>query len=596
MRTVARILLPVAALAVAASAAVGQGLPGKKLIEYGWDVPYPDYIRQHIREMEQRPFDGLIFRLKDNNHAFDTRPWAEADLRPQFDDLAAIEWGKFTDNFLMLYAANQWGMDWFSDDQWAVIEANARLSSRAARAGRCAGVCFDAEPYGANPWAFAAREGGPSFAETYAKVRQRGAQFMRALQGGYPNMKLFTLFEFTFLGHGLTDPSFERRMEILQNDGYGLYAAFINGMLEAAAPDVVLIDGNEAAYYYTTVESYFRAYHLMRQQALGLVAPELWDRFHRHQRAGMAVYFDQLMDTRTPPEQFLGHYLSPEDRLKWMENNVYWALHTCDEYTWYYSEKMNWWTGEFPEGLDTALQSARDKIARGQPLGFSVDAMLKEAERQKTEAVQARIEHRSTAIGALPAGAARPVPDGDLSDAAWAGVTPLEPFVLNASRGDQREPAAATVARVAYDDEALYLAFECGEPKTEAIQIGGGGRDSDLWYGDTVELFFSRGPGPTPYTHFIVNPASMQWDAESVEGGTDSVGWSAEWQSGARIGDASWTAEFVIPWDALGGKPGAGETRKANVCRARIPERELSTWSTVVDGFVEPLCFGEWMF
>jgi len=593
---VARILLPVVALAVAASAAVGQGLPQKKLIEYGWDVPYPDYIRQNIREMERRPFDGLIFRLRDYNHAFDTRPWPEADLQPQLEDLAAIEWGKFTDNFLMLYAANQWGMDWFNDDQWAVIEANARLSSRAARAARCVGLCFDPEPYGENPWAFVAKEGGPSFAETYAQVRKRGAQFVRALQGGYPGMKLLTLFEFTFLGHGLTDPSFERRMEVLRNDGYGLYPAFINGMIEAAAPDVVLIDGNESAYYYTAVESYFRAYHLMRQQALGLVAPELWDRFHGHQRAGMAVYFDQLMDTRTPPEQFLAHYLSPEDRLRWMEHNVYWALYTCDEYTWYYSEKMNWWTGEFPDGLDTALQSARDKITRGQPLGFSVDAMLREAERQRAEAVQARIERRSTTVRPLPAGAAKPVPDGDLSDPVWGDVPPLEPFLLNASHGDDRQPGAATIARVAHDDEALYLAVECSEPRIEAIRIGGGGRDSDLWYGDTVELFLSRTAQPTPYAHFILNPANVQWDAESAEGGPDSAGWNAEWQSGTRIGDTAWTAELVIPWTALGGKPEPGETRRANVCRARIPDRELSAWSTVVDGFVEPMCFGEWAF
>lgn len=79
-----------------------QQRPVKKLIEYGWDVPYPDQVRKEIRGMETKPFDGIIFRLREWNHAFDPRPWDEARLKPQLDDLAAIEWKTFTDNFLCL--------------------------------------------------------------------------------------------------------------------------------------------------------------------------------------------------------------------------------------------------------------------------------------------------------------------------------------------------------------------------------------------------------------------------------------------------------------------------------------------------------------
>ena len=47
-----------------ASLAAAQDRPAKKLLEYGWDVPYPDYLRAHIKDMEKKPFDGLLFRLK----------------------------------------------------------------------------------------------------------------------------------------------------------------------------------------------------------------------------------------------------------------------------------------------------------------------------------------------------------------------------------------------------------------------------------------------------------------------------------------------------------------------------------------------------
>ena len=36
----------------------------KKLIQYGWGIPTPEFIRKNIRAMEKRPFDGLIFQLR----------------------------------------------------------------------------------------------------------------------------------------------------------------------------------------------------------------------------------------------------------------------------------------------------------------------------------------------------------------------------------------------------------------------------------------------------------------------------------------------------------------------------------------------------
>jgi hypothetical protein len=131
----------------------------KKIIEYGWDVPYPDFVRDNIRAMEKRPFEGIIFRTKGFDHVFDVRPWSKADLQPQLDTLGQIQWQKFTDNLLTLYAANRWKMDWFSDDQWKVIVENLKLFSLAVKSGNCVGVCFDPEPYGENPWAYPGRTG-----------------------------------------------------------------------------------------------------------------------------------------------------------------------------------------------------------------------------------------------------------------------------------------------------------------------------------------------------------------------------------------------------------------------------------------------------
>ncbi len=391
-----------AAFVLGALSGVAQNLPKKKLIEFGWDVPSPEFVRDHIRGMETRPFEGIIFRTKEYNHAFDTRPWTNAVFKPDMEALAAIKWGKFTDNFLTLYAANNWKMNWFDDSQWTVIEANMRLFSKAAKAGKCVGVCFDNEPYGDDPWVFTGKYPGKSFDEVAAKVRARGAQFMRALQSSTPDMKVLHFFQLSYYGdtieetHNyrketrpdlLNEPDPARRNELLSTRWLALFEPFFIGMLEAAGPNVTFIDGNEFAYYYDSPDDFFRHYHQMKVSALTLV-PEPFRRKHFERvQAGNAVYYDILAAEKwgNSFKKFVpSNFMTMDERLRYLEHNVYWSLFTTDEYVWFYSENMNWWKAvaapgreygpkiDVPAGIEEAVVSARTKIERGRPLGFEV--------------------------------------------------------------------------------------------------------------------------------------------------------------------------------------------------------------------------------
>jgi hypothetical protein len=367
-------LTPLAALYAADTSAPQR--PVKKLIEYGWDVPYPDQVRRDIRNMEKKPFDGIIFRLREWNHAFDPRPWDEAKLKPQLDDLAGIGWKTFTDNFLCLYAANNWKMDWFNDEQWKHIAANLRLSAKAAKIGRCVGIVFDPEPYGDNPWAYAGNDKGRSFSEMEAQVRRRGAQFMAAFQTELPEVRVLTFFHQSLFGDLLARPDPRDREARLSKQPWGLLSAFWNGALETAGPGARIIDGNELAYYYTAREPFYQAYHGMKQASLALVPPELRAKHAVHFQAGMALYMDQTLALRQPAEKYLSTYLTPQERLRWFEHNVYYALTTSDEYVWCYSERMNWWQNQVPDGAEAAIRSARKKIADCQPLGFDINDII----------------------------------------------------------------------------------------------------------------------------------------------------------------------------------------------------------------------------
>jgi hypothetical protein len=107
-------------------------------------------------------------------------------------------------------------------------------------------------------------------------------------------------------------------------------------------------------------------------------------------QVGMALYMDQVLGLRQPLEKYLGTYLTPQERLRWWEHNVYYALATSDEYVWCYSERMNWWQNQVPDGAEVAIRSARKKIAEGQPLGFDITDLMAAGQKKMNEASKAK--------------------------------------------------------------------------------------------------------------------------------------------------------------------------------------------------------------
>jgi hypothetical protein len=287
--------------------------------------------------------------------------------------------------------------------------------------------------------------------------------------------------------------------------------------------------------------------------------------------------------------------LTPEEKAKWFEHNVYYALSSSDEFVWLYSEKMNWWKNvDLPPGMREAVESARKKLAERKPLGFEMAEMLKAAKEKQEAEIRAKLIKRTGQIPRLPAGQQPPVIDGRLDDAAWQAVKPLEDFIGYATLKDPR-PQARTVARVAYDDQNLYIAFQCAEPKKRQMKIIGQKRDDPVWEGDSLDIFLTKGASPTPYVHFILSAGNVQWDALYTD--HNDMGFDPKWQSATAIGDEGWTAEVAIPWAEIGiPTPQPGTKLGANLCRQRIPGREQTCWSQTITGFMDEKNFGTWEF
>lgn len=385
-------------------------ISNKKLIEFGWDIPGAEFVRDNIGQMEQRPFNGIVMNINavDNDPqgfpdfddmliAFDTRAWTQTEMK--LDVLSAIKWKKFTDNFLLLQSSNPDKMNWFNDQQWVTIQANIKLLSKAVKAMRAQGIFFDTEAYSNDPWRFKDDKGNslyPSktYAQVAAKAKERGAQFMTALQSEVPTIKIMMSFMSSLIrAHYEVAGSFE-------NSETGLLKAFLEGMLSVANPDARIIDGNEGAYYYNKTPQFANGF-TYSQIAVSLIDPLLRSKYRQNVRVAQAVYADGVLNNTD-----LTNYDFPftsQQFAQWWQHNLYHAYATSHTYVWVYSEGMDWWNdpsyplpGLLPNAL-AGITRVQTKIKQGQLLGF--DLVFRGQDTQPTFSTSPKVSLTATTSG-----------------------------------------------------------------------------------------------------------------------------------------------------------------------------------------------------
>lgn len=329
--------------------------PDKKLIEWGWDEPSPSFMRQHCERMDRVGFDGVIFHAEAAsdgetvNFAWEcwgARRFEISDLSQAIEDLQACDFERMTDNFLRFNVCPG-DVDWFDDDAFGVVVHNAKVAAHVARQGGCKGFMFDVEMYH-NPlfsYAEQVRRETKSFADYEAKVRQRGQEFIRAINSEYPDITILLTFGYTITGVG-GDRSKAR---------YGLLKNFLDGMFEAAANGTTIVDAYEGAYPFRKHGQFVAAYRTVREDMPRYSAVP--DACRRHLKVGFGVWMD--MGWRRygwHTRDFEMNYFTPDE----LEYSVFCGLDVSDEYVWIYTETPRWWTStKLPAPYCYAIRKAK---------------------------------------------------------------------------------------------------------------------------------------------------------------------------------------------------------------------------------------------
>jgi Carbohydrate family 9 binding domain-like len=178
----------------------------------------------------------------------------------------------------------------------------------------------------------------------------------------------------------------------------------------------------------------------------------------------------------------------------------------------------------------------------------------------------------------------RPILDGKLDDDAWKGTAEL------ALKEGSRELAGshATTARMAFDEEYLYLGVTCRHPNGEQVPPAETRKhDDDVAPHDRVELMLDLDRDYATYYRLRVDHRGCT--AEDCWGDSS---WNPKWFVAVNPTATGWTAEVAIPLAELTGRrPTDKSAWAANLVRV-VPGRGVLAWRGPADATPRPEAMG----
>ncbi|MGC9316632.1 MAG: sugar-binding protein, partial [Armatimonadota bacterium] len=164
-----------------------------------------------------------------------------------------------------------------------------------------------------------------------------------------------------------------------------------------------------------------------------------------------------------------------------------------------------------------------------------------------------------------------PAIDGRLDDRVWREAQPATDFRLLGTVGSSKQQ---TRAWAAWDEEALYVAYQCPESEKQQPSL----KSEKIWNRDAVDTALDPDGDREDFLQIIIDAAGS---AEQFSKGYNGrqVRWDVEHAVGEYEG--GWAVEMAVPWSEMGVEPHSGMTFTANFVRYRPypPVDEMQTWS-----------------
>jgi hypothetical protein len=180
----------------------------------------------------------------------------------------------------------------------------------------------------------------------------------------------------------------------------------------------------------------------------------------------------------------------------------------------------------------------------------------------------------------LPAVRATKPPDidGDTSDVVWREAAATTAFTQKfPHEGDA--PSERTTMRVLYDDDALYVAFDCEQEHAPVVEHLS--RRDRLVEADRVEIDIgTRHDGKSAF-QFTVNAGGVLTDAILFNDTDSSADWDENWEGRVARTARGWSAELRIPLRILRFSSASVQSWDLEARRYISEKQEIDEWSYI---------------
>ncbi|MGH7710405.1 MAG: DUF5916 domain-containing protein, partial [Gemmatimonadaceae bacterium] len=139
--------------------------------------------------------------------------------------------------------------------------------------------------------------------------------------------------------------------------------------------------------------------------------------------------------------------------------------------------------------------------------------------------------------------------DGRDRDAVWRTAQVIDGFRVF-DPVDNGEPTMKTEARVAFDENNIYVLVRSFDPEPSKIMALLSRRD-ERTQSDYVRVLIDSYHDKRSGFEFMVNPAGVKRDMLMYQDGNEDLGWDGVWDVKTSIDSLGWLAEFRIPLNQL---------------------------------------------
>lgn len=175
--------------------------------------------------------------------------------------------------------------------------------------------------------------------------------------------------------------------------------------------------------------------------------------------------------------------------------------------------------------------------------------------------------------------------DGRLDEAVWQKITPITSFIQT-EPDEGKQVSERTEARIFFDQNNLYLGFDCYDREPEKIIRRLDVHDAST-SSDSIDILIDSLFDKKSGYFFSINSKGVQFDATVLEQSGkqgfemyDST-WNAVWQDATTFDNRGWHLEVAIPFKILRFSGAPGQEWGLNIGRWITRKNENARWAFV---------------